>query len=70
MPLGEIADVKLGKMLDKNKHVIGRRLPYLRNMNVRWGTIDTDDLLEMHFEDDEAHALRVENWGRSRMRRG
>ena len=53
VPLGEIADVELGKMLDKNKHIIGRRLPYLRNINVRWGTIDTDDLLEMHFEDDE-----------------
>ena len=53
VPLGEIADVKLGKMLDKNKHVIGRRLPYLRNINVRWGAIHTNDLLEMHFEDDE-----------------
>jgi type I restriction enzyme S subunit len=51
--LGEIAEVKLGKMLDKAKHVNGRRLPYLRNINVRWGSVDTNDLLEMNFEDDE-----------------
>jgi type I restriction enzyme M protein len=52
-PLGEIAEVKLGKMLDKAKHRSGRLLPYLRNVNVRWGSIETHDLLEMYFEDDE-----------------
>lgn len=51
--LGEIADVKLGKMLDKTKHRSGRVMPYLRNTNVRWGSIETDDLLEMYFEEDE-----------------
>jgi type I restriction enzyme, S subunit len=53
VPLGEIADIKLGKMLDKNKPSTGRRLPYLRNINVRWGRVDTDDLLEMPFDDDQ-----------------
>jgi type I restriction enzyme S subunit len=53
VPLGQIADVRLGKMLDKVKHLKGRRLPYLRNVNVRWGTVETDDLREMYFEDDE-----------------
>ncbi|MFA6545346.1 MAG: restriction endonuclease subunit S, partial [Limisphaerales bacterium] len=52
-PLGEIADVKLGKMLDKTKHRAGRLMPYLRNVNVRWGSIETHDLLEMYFEADE-----------------
>ena len=52
-PLGEIAEVKLGKMLDKSKHLAGRKLPYLRNINVRWGSVDTSDLLEMNFKDDE-----------------
>ncbi len=52
-PLGEIAEVKLGKMLDKTKHRSGRMMPYLRNVNVRWGSIETHDLLEMYFEDDE-----------------
>ena len=51
--LGDIAEVKLGKMLDKAKHKTGRRLPYLRNVNVRWGTIETADLLEMNFEEEQ-----------------
>jgi len=51
VPLGEIAEVKLGKMLDKAKHQTGHKFPYLRNINVRWGTVDTDDVFEMHFED-------------------
>ena len=52
-PLGEVAEVQLGKMLDKAKHRSGRVLAYLRNVNVRWGSIDTSDLLEMYFEADE-----------------
>jgi type I restriction enzyme S subunit len=53
VPLGQIAEVQLGKMLDKAKHRAGQLLPYLRNVNVRWSSIDTEDLLEMYFEDDE-----------------
>jgi type I restriction enzyme, S subunit len=60
VPLGEIAEVKLGKMLDKTKHRTGRRLPYLRNINVRWGTIETDDLAEMHFKDGELDRFGLE----------
>lgn len=59
MPLGEIAEVKLGKMLDKSKHTAGRRMPYLRNVNVRWGSVDTSDLLEMHFKEDELDRFAV-----------
>jgi type I restriction enzyme M protein len=53
VPLGDIADVKLGKMLDQAKHQKGQVLPYVRNVSVRWGTIDTHDLPEMYFEEDE-----------------
>ncbi len=53
VPLGDIADVKLGKMLDQVKHQKGEVLPYARNVSVRWGTIDTHDLPEMYFEEDE-----------------
>ena len=59
VPLGEIAEVKLGKMLDKAKHQTGRRFPYLRNINVRWGTVDTDDVFEMHFEDDQVERFSL-----------
>lgn len=45
-------DSVLGKMLDKQKNK-GQFEPYLRNINVRWGSFDTSDLLEMRFESDE-----------------
>ncbi|MDR1838561.1 MAG: restriction endonuclease subunit S [Treponema sp.] len=49
---GEITEMRLGKMLDKNKN---KGIPevYLRNINVRWFDFDLDDLLEMKFEEDE-----------------
>lgn len=59
VPLGEIADVQLGKMLDKAKRREGNPLPYLRNVNVRWGTVDTNDLLEMPFRDAELERYSV-----------
>ncbi len=52
-PLGEIASVELGKMLDKRKHTRGKLLSYLRNSNVRWGSFDLEDLASMFFEEDE-----------------
>ena len=47
-----IADISLGKMLDavKNK---GYAQKYLRNVNVRWGAFDMNDVLEMRFKEDE-----------------
>lgn len=58
-PAGEIADIKLGKMLDRQKHTSGRPLPYLRNINVRWAEFDTSDLREMFFDDDEIERYSV-----------
>lgn len=49
----QIANVQLGKMLDKQKHRAGKELTYLRNINVRWGSVDTSDLLTMFFKDTE-----------------
>ncbi len=51
--LGDIADVQLGKMLDQAKHQKGELLPYARNVSVRWGSVDTHDLPQMYFEEDE-----------------
>lgn len=39
-------------MLDKQKNQ-GTNQFYLRNVNVRWGTFDLSDLLQMPFEEDE-----------------
>ena len=53
-----IADMCLGKMLDKQKNT-GTSTVYLRNVNVRWGYFDLSDLLEMKFEDihDERYLI-------------
>ena len=50
--LRDLADLCLGKMLDKEKNK-GELRPYLANLNVRWGTFDLSDLREMRFEDRE-----------------
>lgn len=51
-PLNSIADFCLGKMLDQNKNR-GDLLPYLANVNVRWGQFDLTELREMRFEAGE-----------------
>ena len=50
--LGTVADFCLGKMLDQKKNR-GELLPYLANINVRWGEFDLTDLREMRFEQHE-----------------
>ncbi len=57
--LGEVAEMCLGKMLDKNKNK-GTYQPYLRNVNVRWGSFDLDDLLEMRFEESEQERYGIQ----------
>lgn len=47
--LKDVATTRLGKMLDAAKQKNGRQLPYLRNVNVRWGSFDLSDLLTMAF---------------------
>jgi type I restriction enzyme, S subunit len=52
--------VQLGKMLDE-KRITGTHLaPYLRNVDVQWGHVNTVDLPEMDFsdEDRERYSLR------------
>jgi type I restriction enzyme S subunit len=50
--LETVADFCLGKMLDQKKNR-GEPLPYLANVNVRWGEFDLADLREMRFEHHE-----------------
>ena len=50
--LAEVADFRLGKMLDRKKNR-GYLHPYLGNVNVRWGRFDLADLKEMRFEEHE-----------------
>lgn len=51
--LGEVAEIKLGKMLDAKKHTTGNLLPYLNNLAVRWNEVDMSNLPKMYFDDDE-----------------
>lgn len=51
--LADVADLALGKMLDRAKRTAGRPLPYLRNINVRWGHFELSDLRQMPFEEHE-----------------
>jgi type I restriction enzyme S subunit len=51
--LGQIADIKLGKMLDKEKQTSGHLLPYLNNISLRWNEVDTSNLPRMYFRDNE-----------------
>ncbi|WP_157170983.1 restriction endonuclease subunit S [Nocardia araoensis] len=58
--LGEVADTALGKMLDNGKSQGLPHVPYLRNINVQWGRIDTSDLLTMEMADEERERFAVE----------
>ena len=51
-PLGDVAEMCLGKMLDEQKNK-GEMLPYLANINVRWGSFDCENLREMRFAHNE-----------------
>jgi len=49
----ELFDMKLGKMLSA-KNYTGKNLrPYLRNINVQWGSLDLSDVKEMDFDEKE-----------------
>ena len=57
--LGSIAEADLGKMLDAEKNK-GIPRPYLRNINVRWGSFDLTDLLEMRIQDEEVERYSIQ----------
>ena len=54
----EIAEVDLGKTLDKGKNT-GTLYPYLRSVNIQWNSADLTDLNTMRFEQDEIERYSV-----------
>jgi len=60
-PLYSRYSVQLGKMLDSSRQTGAALAPYLRNANVQWDRISTDDLREMDFSpsDRKKFALRA-----------
>ena len=57
--LDQVADFHLGKMLDEKKNK-GDPLPYLANVNVRWGEFELSDLRFMRFETSELERFSLE----------
>jgi type I restriction enzyme S subunit len=55
---GNIANIRLGKMLDKSKNK-GTHKPYLRNTNVQWYAFDLGDIKEMKFEESELEEFKL-----------
>ncbi|RBY92703.1 restriction endonuclease subunit S [Blastococcus sp. TF02A-30] len=58
LPLGEVAETRLGKMLD-SKRATGTPTPYLRNINVRWGSVDTSDVKSVSLSEAERQELAL-----------
>lgn len=56
--MDEVAELSLGKMLDEKKNK-GEPLPYLANLNVRWGEFDLKDLRTMRFEGHEFERFSI-----------
>lgn len=51
--LGDCFDVQLGKMLNKNAREQKPQYPYIANVNVRWGSLNTEQLPTMYFSERE-----------------
>ena len=56
----DLFQTQLGKMLSQKSKVGNSPKVYLRNKNVQWGRIDTEDLLEMDFNDREAVKFQLQ----------
>lgn len=58
--LAGVAEMRLGKMLDKAKNV-GKPTRYLRNLNVRWFAFDLSDLAQMRVTSEERPELSIKD---------
>jgi type I restriction enzyme S subunit len=57
----QLAEARLGKMLDAKRQTGQHRRPYLRNQNVQWDRFDLADVLEMDIAPDERSQLELRN---------
>lgn len=57
--LGEIADVKLGRMLSRERSEGNDQAPYIRNANVQWSGLDLSDLKTMSFPIGDRESYRI-----------
>lgn len=59
MRFDEIAESRLGKMLDAKQQTGEHRRPYLRNANVQWNRFDLREVFEMDFASTERDEFRL-----------
>ena len=59
VPLTSVADVQLGKMLSPKAKTGAHYFRYLRNTNVQWHRIDTADLAQMDFSEEERRKFEL-----------
>ncbi len=57
--MSDIAELSLGKMLDKKRQTGEHSTQYLRNINVRWGRFDLTDLAVMDIAPTELTRVQV-----------
>lgn len=57
--LGEVCEIRLGKMLSPASKQGVRPVPYLRNANVQWDSFDLSDVAEMDFEVEQEATLAL-----------
>ncbi|MDR1581166.1 MAG: restriction endonuclease subunit S, partial [Synergistaceae bacterium] len=58
--LDQIADTRLGKMLDAKRQTGESRYPYLANFNVQWFRFDLGKLNEMDFDEADRAEFALE----------
>jgi len=58
--VGELFEMKLGKMLNKRAKQGDHQFPYLANRNVQWEEVDLSDLETMHFSEVEREKLSLQ----------
>ena len=60
-PIGEMFEVQLGKMLSPKARAGLNPVPYLRNQDVRWGSINVTKLPLMDFDERESQKFDLRN---------
>lgn len=58
-PLGEVAQVQLGRQRSPKNHSGRNMRPYLRAANVTWNGLSLDDVKQMNFSESEVETFRL-----------
>lgn len=57
--LCDVAETQLGKTINPREKNGPRQRPYLRNANVQWDRIEVEDVMTMHFSEDEEERFKL-----------